>query len=89
VQNLLLQMLEEGQITDATGKTIHIKDHIIILISNIGQERFTRASVGFTQEKEKNKKNIQKDIRKDVEEFLRPELINRLDHFCAYGDVHF
>ncbi|MBI5369692.1 ATP-dependent Clp protease ATP-binding subunit [Candidatus Uhrbacteria bacterium] len=84
VQNLLLQILEEGELTDATGKMVSFKNTIVILTTNIGLERFEHGGIGFAQSLETQKSERTQDIRKELEERFRPELINRMDHICVF-----
>lgn len=84
VQNILLQMLEEGEIADATGKKISFKHSVIIITTNIGLERFENGSVGFYSHDDERQAHLHHDIRKELEERLRPELLNRLDHVCVF-----
>lgn len=84
VQNLLLQILEEGELTDATGRKVNFKNTFIILTSNIGLERFGKGDMGFMDSNEKRSMTLTSDIKAELEERLRPELINRLDHVCIF-----
>jgi len=84
VQNVLLQILEEGELADATGRTINMKNTIIVLTSNIGLERFERSGLGFAHGKEAKDQQLTEDIKIELKERLRPELINRIDHLCVF-----
>ena len=92
VFNLLLPILEDGYITDATGKAINFKNTIIIMTSNIGNEQFNQhASIGFNVIG-KNKKEIIKEEYKGLEkkvinslsDCFRPEFLNRLDKILVF-----
>lgn len=89
--NILLQILEDGQITDAHGRKINFRNTIIILTSNIGvKELNQQAVIGFqTKGKAKIKANteygrMKADIIKRLKDELRPELINRLDNVIVF-----
>ncbi|MBT3230587.1 ATP-dependent Clp protease ATP-binding subunit [Candidatus Uhrbacteria bacterium] len=83
IHNLLLQILEEGSIRDASGRELSFAHSIIILTSNAGHEMFARGTVGFG-----SNDSIHKiEIRSKLEEFLRPELLNRLDNICAFDSL--
>jgi len=82
VQNLLLQMLEEGEITDATGRVISFKNTIVVVTSNVGLEAFDVSPVGFEASSPQKLKPT--DVRKELEEKFRPELLNRLDETCLF-----
>lgn len=87
VQNLLLQMLEEGELTDATGKTINFKNTILVLTTNIGLEKFEHGGIGFSHSEEEARHTLTQDIRKEMEERFRPELINRIDTVCLFDPL--
>ncbi|MBI4592325.1 ATP-dependent Clp protease ATP-binding subunit [Candidatus Uhrbacteria bacterium] len=84
VQNLLLQILEEGELTDATGRKVNFKNTIIILTSNVGLERFERGDMGFMGTQIDRVVAINQDLRAELETRFRPELLNRLDHTCIF-----
>ncbi|MDP1620397.1 MAG: AAA family ATPase, partial [bacterium] len=94
VFNILLQILEDGILTDAEGTRVDFKNTIIILTSNIGTSEFTNASkVGFESEQTKGglheKFNRIKDgALKDLEKKMRPELLNRLDHVIVFNALN-
>jgi len=87
ITNLLLQILEEGEISDATGRKINFKNTIIILTSNIGIERFTSGNIGFYDNDASKRKIIEANIMKDLEEHFQPELLNRLDEICIFNPL--
>ena len=79
VQNLLLQVLEEGELTDATGRKISFRNTIVIVTSNVGLERFRSGGIGFSGSAELANADLTKDLRGELETRFRPELVNRLD----------
>lgn len=87
VQNLLLQILEEGEIADATGKKVNFKNTVIIMTSNIGLERFENNGIGFSGSENFHTKELAEDIKKELNERFRPELINRIDHKCIFNKL--
>jgi len=92
VFNLLLPVLEEGYITDATGKTINFKNTIIIMTSNIGNEQFNKhASIGFNVPSKTKKEIIDEEyeglenkVRNSLSDYFRPEFLNRLDKILVF-----
>jgi len=84
VQNLLLQILEEGEIADATGRKISFRQSVVILTSNVGLERFERGGIGFSSSDEERKLALDGDIRRELEERFRPELLNRIDQTVLF-----
>ncbi|MFA6493349.1 MAG: ATP-dependent Clp protease ATP-binding subunit [Patescibacteria group bacterium] len=91
VFNILLQILEDGQLTDAKGRKVNFRNTIIILTSNIGLQELNRqAAIGF-QAKGNTKKKAANDYEKMKTELvarlkqdLKPELINRLDKTVVF-----
>ncbi len=84
VQNLLLQILEEGELADATGRTVNFKNTVIILTSNVGLERFEQGEMGFMGSDGDRTITLNADLQKELAERFRPELLNRLDHTCVF-----
>ncbi|MCR4314437.1 MAG: ATP-dependent Clp protease ATP-binding subunit, partial [Candidatus Uhrbacteria bacterium] len=84
VQNLLLQILEEGELTDATGRKVNFKNTIVILTSNVGLERFERGDMGFMSGSTARAVSLNQDLRTELEARFRPELLNRIDHTCIF-----
>lgn len=87
VQNLLLQILEEGELTDATGRRVNFKNTIVILTSNVGLERFERGDMGFMGGTIDRTMAMNQDLRAELEERFRPELLNRIDHTCIFESL--
>jgi len=87
VLNLLLQILDEGKITDSKGREIDFTNAIIVLTSNIGLEELNKLSeIGFAADK-KSLNKIQRTeslIQEELETTLAPELLNRLDQTIIY-----
>ncbi|MBU0707703.1 ATP-dependent Clp protease ATP-binding subunit [Patescibacteria group bacterium] len=99
VFNLLLQVLEDGHLTDAAGKKVNFKNTIIILTSNIGVAELNRiVSMGFNgsnseTETQERYEEIKEEILKNLKKEFRPEFINRLDKTIVFqalsrGDIH-
>jgi len=89
--NILLQILEDGNLTDAEGTKVNFKNTIVILTSNIGTEEFTNASsLGFASSKKSREQaqefnRIKESTLKELERRIRPELLNRLDHILVFN----
>lgn len=91
ILNILLQILEEGEVSDSKGNRINFRNTILILTSNVGVDELNKVSeLGF------NKKNLPKkagyeeitsSIIEQIEEILSPELINRLDHILPFNTL--
>ena len=80
VMNILLQILDEGKITDAHGRTVNFENTVIIMTSNAGSDR-KDAALGFA----KTESEISKEkALKALSEFLRPEFLSRIDEFIVF-----
>lgn len=91
VFNLLLQILEDGILTDNKGRKINFKHTIIIMTSNIGTKEFTNSAViGFEKGKKgqellkEDYNRLKADVLKNLERELRPELLNRIDKILVF-----
>jgi ATP-dependent Clp protease ATP-binding subunit ClpC len=92
VFNLLLQLLEDGTLTDGAGRSVDFSHTIIILTSNLGSEAMRReSSLGFGVQTAGDQKALAqlhkenaKDVRASLERFMRPELINRFDEVIVF-----
>ncbi|MBI4280630.1 ATP-dependent Clp protease ATP-binding subunit [Candidatus Uhrbacteria bacterium] len=86
VLNLLLQILEDGHVTDATGRKINFKNTIIIMTSNVGSELVRLPEVGFGNH-QMSMANLEINIRKALAERFRPEFLNRIDRVCVFQSL--
>ena len=95
VMNMLLQILEDGRLTDSQGRTVNFKNTVIIMTSNIGARLITdKKTLGFSKnagkeaEKEETAKKEYEETKKEVMEALkkelRPEFINRIDEIIVF-----
>ena len=89
VMNMLLQILEDGRLTDSQGRTVNFKNTVIIMTSNIGARLITdKKTLGFTNSgKDKDKKdyeNIKKEVMDALKKELTPEFINRIDEIIVF-----
>ena len=79
VINIMLQMLDEARITSSNGKTVDLKNTIIIMTSNLGAADNERNNIGFGQSLERSGKEDQA-----MKDFFKPELRNRIDQVCKF-----
>ncbi len=88
VLNILLQILEEGEMTNSKGKKINFRNTIVILTSNIGTSELDQASeIGFKTGKKEPEKKTRETVREQIEESLPPELIDRLDKIFIFDSL--
>ncbi|MBQ3137101.1 MAG: AAA family ATPase [Clostridia bacterium] len=83
VMNILLQILDEGRITDAQGRTVNFENTVIIMTSNAGSER-KGGSIGFGKDKSEATKE---KVMKALSDFLRPEFIGRVDEVAVFNSL--
>lgn len=84
VLNILLQILDEGRITDSQGRTVNFENTIIVMTSNAGST--DTASLGFG----KNQNEISQEVTmKALERFLRPEFLGRVDEVISFNTLSF
>jgi len=85
VTNILLQLLDEGKLTDGDGVEINFKNTVVIMTSNIGtQEIMDNKPVGFNSDRFKNNLENQRIIEKALKKHFRPELLNRIDDVVIF-----
>lgn len=81
--NILLQILDEGCLTDSKGEHINFKNTIIILTSNVGVSELSKKSVGFTTEEQSS--TISKGVLTAVKKKFSPEFLNRIDEIIQFN----
>lgn len=88
VLNLLLQILEDGILTDSQGRKVNFKNSIIIMTSNIGARKIIeKKKLGFASDNESEDeeyKDIKREVMQEVKRELKPEFINRLDEIVIF-----
>ena len=88
--NLLLQLLEDGELTDSEGRKVSFKNTVVILTSNLGaSEMMNEKSLGFEAESssKKNHSKNEKFARRALEKVLKPELLNRFDGIITFQSL--
>jgi ATP-dependent Clp protease ATP-binding subunit ClpC len=88
VFNTLLQILEDGRLTDAQGKTVDFKNAVIIMTSNLGTQNLRKPTMGFGQTGEdltyeKMKERVTEELKKN----FRPEFLNRIDEVIVFHEL--
>ncbi len=86
VFNMLLQILDDGRLTDSHGKVVSFKNTIIILTSNIGSDKINKSNVdlGFHDNKSVDKTNL---MMSELKKYFKPELINRIDNIVIFNKL--
>jgi ATP-dependent Clp protease ATP-binding subunit ClpC len=88
VFNTLLQILEDGRLTDAQGKTVDFKNSVIIMTSNLGTQNLRKPAMGFGQTSEqltydKMKERVEDELKRN----FRPEFLNRIDEVIVFHEL--
>ncbi len=86
VFNMLLQILEDGRLTDAQGRTVSFRNTVLIGTSNLGTESLSpdKRPIGFTQSTEPDYEEARKIVMQEVKKFFKPEFLNRLDDVIVF-----
>ncbi len=88
VFNALLQILEDGRLTDAQGRTVDFKNTVIIMTSNLGTADLRKANVGFATADEAVTYQKMKDkVTEELKRHFRPEFLNRLDEVIVFSEL--
>ncbi len=89
VFNMLLQIMEEGHLTDSFGRRVDFRNTVLILTTNIGAEMIrSKGGFGFAKRSEEADYNKMKEmLHKEVERYFRPEFINRLDDIIVFKSL--
>jgi len=87
VMNVLLQILDDGRLTDNIGRQVSFKNAVIIMTSNVGARLIlSKKKLGFCQELEETERNeiVEKEVLKEVKQNFRPEFLNRIDEIIVF-----
>jgi ATP-dependent Clp protease ATP-binding subunit ClpC len=84
VFNILLQILEDGRLTDGHGRTVDFKNAVVIMTNNLGTEEFQRQAVGFRREEEGEQLRLHTAVDSALKQTFRPEFLNRLDEIIIF-----
>ncbi len=92
VFNLLLQLLDDGRLTDAQGRTVDFKNTLLIMTSNIGSKVIEKGGGGFGFEYSDNQaesryNRIRDQVNEDLKQYFRPEFLNRLDEIIVFRQL--
>ena len=87
VFNILLQVLEDGRLTDAKGRTVDFRNTVLIMTSNVGAHAIQREStIGFTLEKDETRsyEDMKNKVMEELRKTFRPEFLNRIDEIIVF-----
>lgn len=85
VWNTLLQILEDGRLTDGHGRAVDFRNTIIIMTTNVGSRRVTDTrQIGFHSDQALDESRLLRDIQRDLKKTFRPEFLNRVDEIIPF-----
>ena len=85
VFNILLQILDNGRLTDAKGRVVNFRNTVIIMTSNIGAQYIDKMqTIGFSNGEKENYANVKEKVLSTLKEHFRPEFLNRLDDIIVF-----
>jgi len=87
VFNVLLQILEDGRLTDGHGRTVDFKNTVVIMTSNLGTQEFQRQAIGFSKETKSEQQRLKGAIDSALKQTFRPEFLNRLDEIVIFDSL--
>lgn len=84
VFNILLQMLEDGRLTDGHGRTVDFKNTVVIMTSNLGTQEFQRQAIGFSRQEKSEQQRLKSVVESALKQTFRPEFLNRVDDIIIF-----
>jgi ATP-dependent Clp protease ATP-binding subunit ClpC len=88
VFNTLLQILEDGRLTDAQGRTVDFKNTVIIMTSNLGTRDIRKSSIGFhTEDSRDTYERMRAKVQDELKKHFRPEFLNRIDDTIVFHEL--
>jgi ATP-dependent Clp protease ATP-binding subunit ClpC len=89
VFNVMLQVLDDGRLTDGHGRTVDFRNTIIIMTSNIGTAEFAKSAIGFQRDHQKasEEERHQDAVMEALKKSFRPEFLNRVDDFIVFHQL--
>ncbi|MBT8197756.1 MAG: ATP-dependent Clp protease ATP-binding subunit [Acidimicrobiia bacterium] len=88
VFNILLQILEDGRLTDSQGRTVDFKNTVIIMTSNLGTKELRKKAIGFAADEEAvNYEKMKEKVFEALKQAFRPEFLNRVDENIVFHEL--
>lgn len=87
--NILLQVLEDGRLTDTKGRTVDFRNTVIIMTSNVGSSFLKKEAMGFAAKKDEKTdyKNMRGHVMEELKRSFRPEFLNRIDELVVFHSL--
>ncbi len=87
VWNSLLQIMDDGRLTDGQGRTVDFRNTVVIMTSNVGAEVISRGSLGFMTPEFNESKHSEGEYSKQLKRLFRPEFLNRIDEIIVFEQL--
>ncbi len=87
VWNALLQILDEGRLTDGQGRVVDFRNTVVIMTSNVGTERLRSGGLGFTRRDAGQQEEMRRQMMSALKQTFRPEFINRVDEIIVFANL--
>lgn len=84
VFNILLQILEDGRLTDGHGRSVDFRNTVVIMTSNLGTQEFQRQAIGFSRQEESEQQRLKSAVESELKRTFRPEFLNRIDDIIIF-----
>jgi ATP-dependent Clp protease ATP-binding subunit ClpC len=84
VFNILLQILEDGRLTDGHGRTVDFRNTVVIMTSNLGTQEFQRQAIGFSRQEKGEQQRLKSAVESELKRTFRPEFLNRVDDIVIF-----
>ncbi len=84
VFNILLQILEDGRLTDGHGRTVDFRNTVVIMTSNLGTQEFQRQAIGFSRQEKSEQQRLKSAVDDELKRTFRPEFLNRIDDIVIF-----
>ncbi|MCD6300349.1 MAG: ATP-dependent Clp protease ATP-binding subunit [Dehalococcoidales bacterium] len=89
IYNILLQILDEGVLTDSFGRKVDFKNCIVIITSNVGTKKFSSTRMGFDASGVMSFEEMKEMLLKEIKDYMLPEFLNRVDEIVVFRPLDF
>ncbi|RKZ32650.1 ATP-dependent Clp protease ATP-binding subunit, partial [bacterium] len=89
IYNILLQILDEGVLTDSFGRKVDFKNCIVIITSNVGTKKFSSTRMGFDASGMMSFEEMKEMLLKEIKDYMLPEFLNRVDEIVVFRPLDF